>query len=531
MFGKWPIRVKMFVGLGLLVLVVAILFGAGLYTSNAYRDLVRALRARGDELPVAAELSRDVSEARITVGRLHGLRVGDPTMQQGTGTNVQRCHQEFRGQLIEVERVLARYRGALEDGIRAGTRIADNRGEHETVREMEIVLGRIRQFDRDPRWPVDSNKVAHLEKELLRLQNLADHLPSFLHEKLGTLVPKVRPRYRTSIVGTWVAGASAVLILVLFVRLFYQWIFSPLNVLIGGSRRVASGEFEHRIALETDDEMGELAGAMNDMTARFRAIRDDLDHQVQERTRQVVRSEQLASVGFLAAGVAHEINNPLASIALCSESLESRVRGLLVEGSEEHEVISNYLGMIQSEAFRCKEITEKLLDFSRAGQARRQSADLGELVEGVIEMIGHLGKYQHKHIEFSAATTVIAPVQAQEIKQVVLNVLTNALDSVDDGGTVRVRLSRTEDAAELVFEDNGCGMEPDVLQHVFEPFFTRRRSGQGTGLGLSISYRIIAEHGGEIRAESPGAGQGATFRIRLPLATTHKEVQDRYQAA
>ena len=97
-------------------------------------------------------------------------------------------------------------------------------------------------------------------------------------------------------------------------------------MLIAGSRRVAAGEFGYRIRLDTDDEMAELAEAMNDMTARFQAIRDDLDRQVQERTKQVVRSEQLASVGFLAAGVAHEINNPLASIALCAESLEGRVR-------------------------------------------------------------------------------------------------------------------------------------------------------------------------------------------------------------
>ncbi len=116
---------------------------------------------------------------------------------------------------------------------------------------------------------------------------------------------------------------------------------------------------------------------MNDMTARFQAIRDDLDRQVQERTKQVVRSEQLASVGFLAAGVAHEINNPLASIAMCAESLEGRVwRAWLDPANADHEVIAHYLRMIQSEAFRCKGITEKLLDFSRIGDGKRQNADL-----------------------------------------------------------------------------------------------------------------------------------------------------------
>ena len=152
--------------------------------------------------------------------------------------------------------------------------------------------------------------------------------------------------------------------------------------------------------------MSELADAMNDMTARFQAIRDDLDRQVQERTKQVVRSEQLASVGFLAAGVAHEINNPLASIALCAESLEGRhprrARSGRRHQRRRRDVIRNYLRMIQNEAFRCKGITEQLLDFSRMGDVTRQNTDLRELVQGVIDMVGHLGTYQDKQLELAA---------------------------------------------------------------------------------------------------------------------------------
>ena len=125
----------------------------------------------------------------------------------------------------------------------------------------------------------------------------------------------------------------AAIVFAVFVRLFYRWIFRPLEVLIRGSRKVAGGDFNYHVRLQTHDEMSELAGAMNDMTLRFRTIRDDLDRQVQQRTKQVVRNEQLASVGFLAAGVAHEINNPLASIAMCAESLEGRVRELLADGA------------------------------------------------------------------------------------------------------------------------------------------------------------------------------------------------------
>jgi signal transduction histidine kinase len=313
------------------------------------------------------------------------------------------------------------------------------------------------------------------------------------------------------------------LLLGLFIRLFYAWVFRPLRVLVDGSRRVAAGEFGYRIALDTQDEIAELADAMNDMTARFEAIRDGLDRQVRERTKQVVRSEQLASVGFLAAGVAHEINNPLASIAMCAESLESRIGDTLRTDDEQHQVIAHYLQMIQSEAFRCKGITEKLLDFSRIGPVERKNTDLGELTQGVIEMVGHIGKYQRKQIDFERGQPVVAHVSTAEIKQVVLNLLTNALDSLDENGKVQVEVLALGDFAEIVVRDNGCGMAPDVLKHIFEPFFTRRRGGQGTGLGLSISYRIVSDHGGMIKGHSEGVGQGATFIVRLPLAETEKE--------
>ena len=174
--------------------------------------------------------------------------------------------------------------------------------------------------------------------------------------------------------------------------------------------------------------------------------------------------------------------------------------------------------MIQSEAFRCKGITEKLLDFSRIGPPKRQLTDLRELVQGVIEMIGHLGRYQGKKIEFCDGPAVSAPVNGQELKQVVLNLLTNALDSLGDDGRVEIRLESRDHMAELSVADNGCGMDPEVMERIFEPFFTRRRAGQGTGLGLSICYRIVSDHGGTIEARSPGPGQGATFLVRLPLS-------------
>jgi len=249
-------------------------------------------------------------------------------------------------------------------------------------------------------------------------------------------------------------------------------------------------------------------------------VRDDLDRQVRERTKQVVRSEQLASVGFLAAGVAHEINNPLASIVICGDALESRLSELLDQADSSHaaewDVIRSYLQMIQNEAFRCKQITEKLLDFSRMGDSERLRADLREIVAGVVEMLRHLNKYQDKHLVLRDGEPVVAEVCPQEIKQVVLNLITNGLDSVEPGGTVNVAVTADCDQAKIVVEDNGCGMTEDIIQHLFEPFFTRR-GGEGIGLGLSITYRIVEEHHGQIVAHSDGLGRGSTFTVTLPL--------------
>jgi signal transduction histidine kinase len=132
-------------------------------------------------------------------------------------------------------------------------------------------------------------------------------------------------------------------------------------------------------------------------------------------------------------------------------------------------------------------------------------------------VIGHLGRYHGKQIALCDGPAISAPVNGQELKQVVLNLLTNALDSLEENGRVEIRLETREQMAVLSVADNGCGMDGNVLEHIFEPFFTRRRAGQGTGLGLSICYRIVSDHGGTIEAASPGAGQGATFIVRLPL--------------
>jgi two-component system NtrC family sensor kinase len=535
LFSRWPIRNKLQLGLGLLAASVLTLFGSAYYGLYAYRGLVKSLSARSAELPLADQLRDCLAELHETLSQVevHQQQLGeldaDAIENDGPTKNVwdadgilrQKCQTQFDMFCQKLDQ----YRKLLDSNERrTDLDMGDATYERETLTKIDDLLARIRKRDMDDPsgWRLDTNlKVSELYKGVESLHEPTAQLPSRLHERFKQLATEVHSEYRWAICLAWGTAILTTILLISAVQLFRKWIARPLATLVQGSREVAAGQFDHRIHLDTDDEMRELADSMNAMTTRFQEIRDDLDCQVRERTKQVVRSEQLASVGFLAAGVAHEINNPLASIAMCSESLEGRLTDLWNHvgeaHSEERDVVRNYLEMIQKEAFRCKQITEKLLDFSRMGDPERHHTDLRELVAGVTEMIRHLGNYQNKNVVLRENGPVIAEVCPQEIKQVVLNLITNGLDSVDPGGTVTVSVKISGKDALLVVEDNGCGMTEEVMRHLFEPFFTRRRGGQGTGLGLSISYRIVEEHNGQITAESAGPGKGSKFTVAVPL--------------
>ncbi|MFV2068105.1 MAG: sensor histidine kinase [Pirellulales bacterium] len=528
MFLNWPIRNKLYLGVGLLLVLVATLTASGTYGLYAYRGLLKGLRDRSTELPLATQLSEKASNMRSILSELRGSLNANPSQLAGDDPpwDGQWLRERFRVNRDDFRDLLKTYDACLSTnrGL-SDSRIGDNRHERETLSRMVRVLARIDHLNHEQAWLFDNGKVVNgLTPAVDDLQRLAAELPSHLHRRLHALAEEVRLQYRWALAVTWLTSIAALLQLCVFLHLFYKWILQPLGHLIQGSRKVAAGDFHHRIHLTTHDEMSELAEAMNEMTSRFEATRDDLDRQVQERTKQVVRSEQLASVGFLAAGVAHEINNPLASIALCSESLQGRLAGLLEEDNEQHQVVHSYLTMIQDEAFRCKEITEKLLDFSRMGDVERHPADLRMLVEGVIDMVRHIGSYKNKQIELLPGEAVYARVHTQKMKQVVLNLLTNGLDSVEHGGKVTVGVREEAGHVRLTVRDDGCGMSEEVLEHLFEPFFTRRNGGQGTGLGLSITYRIVADHDGQIEATSAGRGEGSTFVVTLPLAYPDQRV-------
>jgi signal transduction histidine kinase len=542
-FNGWPIRKKLALGVTLLVIAVSILAISGFSNVYSFRGLVRTISRRATEFPEAVALAQSVSALRATLPspRLEEMVLAGETEQILMGGPL--LSFEFDQHLRDVDVSLSLYRRRLQANAPSYGNIGNVQKELRTVQEMESTLRHIHSLrnEADKSWiPNDELGRETLKRAVDQLTGLSEQLPRHLQEKMHDLQGDVRGSYRAWIILTWGTTISAGLLFFLLIHLFIRWVLRPLEQLIKESRRIAGGEFDHRIRLNSGDEMDELAEAMNDMTERFQQIRDDLDEQVQQRTREVIRGEQLASVGFLAAGVAHEINNPLASIALCAESLEERVREYLpsidphelnMDGENDQEIIQDYLRMIQQEAFRCKEITERLLDFSRLGDVEKQQVNLTELVQSVIDMVRHVGKYKQKQIMFRGREEVLVTINPQEMKQVVLNLITNGLESLDPGGTVTVSLTRAFGQAVLIVEDNGCGMSDEVKAHLFEPFFTRRRDGQGTGLGMSISYRIINEHGGQIQVHSDGPNQGSRLTVKLPLHPSQEEHRHYPQAA
>lgn len=229
------------------------------------------------------------------------------------------------------------------------------------------------------------------------------------------------------------------------------------------------------------------------------------------------RAEKLAAVGRLAAGVVHEINNPLATISACAEALENRVGEGAFDQSKEVEDLRDYLELIRSEAFRCKSITTGLLDFSRMRTGNRFSIDVGEILKSSARLLYHQKRGDTK-VDIKIETDANLPlVEADEgqIQQVVIALSTNAIDAMNGGGTLTLRAYGQENRVVIEVADTGVGIAAENLSKIFEPFFTTKEVGKGTGLGLAVCYGIITEHGGRLSVRS-NIGVGTTFTMFLP---------------
>ena len=309
--------------------------------------------------------------------------------------------------------------------------------------------------------------------------------------------------------------------------LLQRLIYVPLKDLMAGARRISGGDLDHEIPVRSGDEFGRVAQSFNlmgtalkDSMHELKLLIQTLEQKVEERTAalreaqaEVAQGEKLASIGLLASGIAHELNNPLTGVL----TFTSLLRQKMPAGSADAED----LDLVIRETKRCASIIRRLLDFAREKVPTEGPVDLNTVITEVVRFVFNPATLQHIEVETRLAAN-LPPVwgEADLIKQVVLNIVVNATQAIDGPGKVVIE-SRTPasatDVVEFAVTDTGRGIPEADLQRIYDPFFTTKEVGKGTGLGLSVSYGIIKAHGGSIKVDSV-VGEGSTFRVQLPAA-------------
>ncbi|MBI5026862.1 MAG: HAMP domain-containing protein [Nitrospirae bacterium] len=311
--------------------------------------------------------------------------------------------------------------------------------------------------------------------------------------------------------------------------ILYKLVSKPVTLLADGMKEVASGELDYRVEINTKDEMGMLAQTYTRMTKELKAAREKLEgwtraleeevakktEEIRKSHEQMIHTEKLASLGRMAAGVAHEINSPLTGIVTFAHLMLKRI-------PPENKLDREDLEVIIEQAERCSKIIKGLLGFSRATPSEKRLLNINEVINRSIRMVSSKADFHNIKFEINMDDT-LPPVAGDlsQLQQVFLNILINASDAMNNRGAIHVatrRVFENETAfVEVEFTDTGPGIPEEHLEKLFEPFFTTKPVGKGTGLGLAVSHGIIQEHGGTITAKSE-RGKGASFFIRLPIA-------------
>lgn len=288
-------------------------------------------------------------------------------------------------------------------------------------------------------------------------------------------------------------------------------VVQPIRHLVLASKRIAEGDLDHKVKLKAKDEIRDLGEAFNFMASSLK----DRDEQLKERTTQtIMKSERLATIGQLAAGVAHEINNPLGGILSYSH--------LVLEEMDADNPGRQNVGKIVVQASRCREIVKGLLDFARQTEPEMSLANINDIVNEALALIEKQALFHNieviKHLD---PDPIQVMADYSQIQQVLINIIINAAESMEEQGELIIRTRKTEDGNFVLveFTDTGHGIPDENIDKLFDPFFTTKEVGHGTGLGLAVSYGIVERHKGSIDVRSE-VGIGTTFVVSLPL---HKE--------
>jgi two-component system NtrC family sensor kinase len=290
-------------------------------------------------------------------------------------------------------------------------------------------------------------------------------------------------------------------------------IFNPIKRLITASSEVLKGNFDPDIGPISASEIGQLQKTFRDM---LESIKKRNDRQRLEIEYTLIQTEKQASIGRLAAGVAHEINNPLTGVLTFSH--------LLLKRNDLSEEVRHDLKMIAEQTERVRSIIKSLLNYSRQTEMTYEPVDINKIIEATIDLMHNQASIKGITINFIPFDNLpVCSADKSQLQSVIMNIILNALDATDTGGTVCITTGlgvsskrSNEKGIEITISDNGCGIQEEYLDKLFDPFFTTKKVGYGTGLGLAVSYGIIENHEGSIQVMST-PGKGSTFIIWLPL--------------
>ena len=326
-------------------------------------------------------------------------------------------------------------------------------------------------------------------------------------------------------------GCGLLLIAVLSWFFVWQVVGRPVKALDRGTERLAAGDLGYQIDVRSKDEIGELAHSFNAMSNQLKAEHSEniawtrtLEQRVDQKTRELKRAhehalhtEKMASIGKMAAVLAHEINNPLSGILTYAKLLR-KWTDTEDGGTSRRKDIRESLDLIATESRRCGDLVKNLLAFSRTTPINLQPTDLNQVIDRALRLIQHQLDLAGIHVQPELAPDLpLVTCDGAQIEQVLLALMMNALDAMPQGGNlwVTTTLSREEGAVRIVVRDDGCGIPPEILPRLFEPFLTTKETGRGVGLGLAISRSILERHNGSIEVQSE-VGRGTTFTVTLP---------------
>ena len=317
---------------------------------------------------------------------------------------------------------------------------------------------------------------------------------------------------------------------------FAWWVVGkPVRELMEGTKRLAQGNLDHRLEIHSQDELGELAASFNEMAealARARQEITDWGHTLEDRVEQesaelesahrsLMVREKMASLGKLAATVAHEVNNPLAGILTYAGLSLKRLNKMSCDPADRSEMTEN-LRTIERESRRCGELMRNLLTFARQAPTQRELNDLNLLVKHGLALIRHQLGLQGIELKEDLQPD-LPPVRcdAGQMRQLALALVVNAMEAMPDGGILQVSTEVTQGGHKVTLRvrDTGGGIPAEVLPHIFDPFFTTKDNQQSTGLGLAVAHSIVEQHGGDIMVHST-PGKGSEFVVSMPLDAT-----------